>query len=85
MSKNESGVQSFAALHLGDDMNDNVTGGAAAAFSLPTGTVTFLLTDVEGSTAAWERAPELMGPAISRHYVLLDAAIVAHGGVRPVE
>ncbi len=27
---------------------------------LPSGTVTFLLTDVEGSTALWEHAPETM-------------------------
>ena len=27
---------------------------------LPSGTVTFLLTDVEGSTALWEAAPEAM-------------------------
>src|SRR4051794_21916808 len=52
---------------------------------MPTGTVTFLLTDVEGSTRAWEASAERMGPAIARHYGLLDAAIAAHGGVRPIE
>ena len=52
---------------------------------LPTGTVTFLLSDVEDSTAMWERAPGGMAVAIERHYALLDAAIAAHGGVRPVE
>jgi hypothetical protein len=30
---------------------------------LPSGTVTFLLTDVEGSTALWEEAPEAMRSA----------------------
>ena len=55
------------------------------AFSLPTGTVTFLLTDVEGSTRQWEDAPEAMAIAIARHYELLDAAILGRGGVRPVE
>ena len=55
------------------------------AFSLPTGTVTFLLSDVEGSTRRWEDAPEAMAVAIPRHYELFDEAIVAHGGVRPVE
>jgi len=54
-------------------------------FSLPVGTVTFLLTDVEGSTQRWEHAPTPMGVAIARHYELLDAAIVANQGVRPVE
>jgi predicted ATPase/class 3 adenylate cyclase len=52
---------------------------------LPVGTVTFLLTDVEGSTFLWESAPEAMGAAIRRHYQLLDVAITLHGGVRPVE
>jgi predicted ATPase/class 3 adenylate cyclase len=52
---------------------------------LPTGTVTFLLTDVEGSTRTWEANPDQMGPAIARHYELLDTAIGAHGGVRPIE
>ena len=38
---------------------DDVSGPNAAGFALPTGTVTFLLTDVEGSTRRWEDAPEL--------------------------
>jgi predicted ATPase/class 3 adenylate cyclase/DNA-binding CsgD family transcriptional regulator len=54
-------------------------------FSLPVGTVTFLLTDVEGSTQGWEAKPAPMGAAIARHYELLDAAIAGRGGVRPVE
>jgi predicted ATPase/class 3 adenylate cyclase/DNA-binding NarL/FixJ family response regulator len=54
-------------------------------FSLPTGTVTFLLTDVEGSSRRWEDAPDAMAEAVSRHYVLLDERIARHGGVRPVE
>jgi class 3 adenylate cyclase len=52
---------------------------------LPVGTVTFLLTDIEGSTRLWECASEVMGAAVSRHYELLDEAISRHGGVRPVE
>jgi len=56
-----------------------------ASAYLPVGTVTFLLTDVEGSTLLWESAPEVMGAAIRRHYQLLDEAITLHGGVRPQE
>src|SRR5882672_12491751 len=52
---------------------------------LPTGVVTFLLSDVEGSTRLWEGDEDEMGAAIARHYELLDAAILLHGGVRPVE
>src|SRR6266571_1736463 len=51
----------------------------------PTGTVTFLLTDIEGSTPRWEAQPEMMSEAVGRHYAILDAAVAAHGGVRPVE
>src|SRR5262245_9219221 len=59
--------------------------GGERARVLPTGTVTFLLTDVEGSTAGWVRSPEGLAVAIPRHYEILDEAIEAHGGVRPVE
>jgi class 3 adenylate cyclase len=52
---------------------------------LPVGTVTFVLTDVEGSTYLWESAPQAMSAAVRRHYELLDAAIALHGGVRPQE
>ena len=48
---------------------------------LPHGTVTFLLTDVEGSTALWEEAPEAMRPALARHDALFEVAVTAHGGV----
>ena len=58
---------------------------AGAVVPLPGGVVTFLLSDVEGSTRLWEGNEEEMGAAIARHYELLDAAIVLHGGVRPVE
>ena len=65
---------------------DDVEGRwAAGGFVLPTGTVTFLMTDIEGSTRAWERSPEALAVAVPRHYEILDEAITAHGGVRPVE
>src|ERR1043165_2557029 len=47
---------------------------------LPSGTVTFLLTDVEGSTARWEGHPEAMRAALARHDALLRAAVSEHGG-----
>src|SRR5687768_4803894 len=52
---------------------------------LPVGTVTFLLTDVEGSTTSWEADRATMAAAIVRHYEILDAAVRACGGARPVE
>jgi predicted ATPase len=53
--------------------------------SLPTEGVTFLLTDIEGSTRAWQAAPEAMTAPVARHYEILDAAIDAHHGQRPEE
>jgi class 3 adenylate cyclase len=52
---------------------------------LPSGTVTFLLTDVEGSTALWEEAPEAMRAALARHDSLFEQVIQEHGGahIRP--
>ena len=47
---------------------------------LASGTFTFLFTDIEGSTARWERDSEAMGAALARHDALLRQAIVAHGG-----
>src|ERR671932_1056107 len=52
---------------------------------LPTGTVTYLFTDVEGSTALWEQHPQAMGPALTRHDELVEQVVERHGGalVRP--
>src|SRR5262245_66160577 len=47
---------------------------------LPTGTVTFLFTDIEGSTRRWEQHPEAMRTALARHDALLRAAIEARAG-----
>src|SRR5262245_37914057 len=47
---------------------------------LPTGTVTFLFTDIEGSTQLGERSPAAMQPALARHDQLLREAIHARGG-----
>ena len=48
---------------------------------LPSGTVTFLFTDLEGSTALWERDATAMGTAVDCHFTLLREAITAHHGV----
>ncbi|MFV8319889.1 LuxR C-terminal-related transcriptional regulator [Mycobacterium sp. 23] len=52
---------------------------------LPTGTVTLLLADVEGSTALWESQPEQMTAALGLLNRTVDEAVAAYGGVRPVE
>jgi predicted ATPase/class 3 adenylate cyclase len=48
---------------------------------LPAGTVTFLLTDIEGSTRLWESVPEAMEVALERHNRLLVGVVEGHGGV----
>ena len=57
----------------------------AGATSLPTGTVTFLLTDIAGSTRGWETDSEAMAQAVRRHYEIVGDAVARNGGVRPVE
>src|SRR4029453_4649492 len=54
-------------------------GGAMAA--LPTGTVTFLFTDLEGSTRLWQGHPDVMKSALARHDELIRAAVELRGGV----
>ena len=47
---------------------------------LPSGTVTFLFTDLEGSSRLWEEFPDAMQDALARHDEILRDAIVAHDG-----
>ena len=46
----------------------------------PSGTVTFLFTDIEGSTRLWEEFPGLMSVALARHDELLRLAVDSFGG-----
>src|SRR3954468_3667970 len=48
---------------------------------LPSGTVTFLFTDIEGSTALWERHRAAMQVAVARQLAILHSLIAAHHGV----
>ncbi len=52
---------------------------------LPTGTVTLLLADVEGSTRLWQTQPAEMTDAVARLDIALADLLTTHGGVRPVE
>jgi predicted ATPase/class 3 adenylate cyclase/DNA-binding CsgD family transcriptional regulator len=54
---------------------------ASAAATLPTGTLTFLFTDVEGSTRLWEDHPPAMRQVMARHDALLTEVFEQHDGV----
>jgi class 3 adenylate cyclase len=60
-----------------------VEGGSSAP--LPTGDITFVMTDVVGSTALWEAAPTAMRDAIRRHDEIVEDSVSTAGGavVRP--
>jgi predicted ATPase/class 3 adenylate cyclase len=51
------------------------------AAQAPSGTVTFLFTDIEGSTRRWEQNAEVMGADVARHDELIRAAVDHHEGV----
>ena len=46
----------------------------------PSGTVTFLFTDIEGSTRLWQQDKAAMGTALARHDQVIREAVAAHGG-----
>lgn len=48
--------------------------------SLPTGTVAFLLTDIEGSTALWEKTGDAFKEALASHHERLRQVFRQHGG-----
>src|SRR5262245_51951388 len=62
-------------------MAANLNPPASSPQPLPTGTVTFLYTDIEGSTKRWEAHPDIMKAAVERHDALMRAAIERNGGV----
>src|SRR4051812_44687286 len=47
---------------------------------MPSGTVTLLFTDIEGSTRAWDAHPTAMREALGRHDEVVREAVVQHGG-----
>ena len=51
-----------------------------AEMPLPTGTVTFLLTDIEGSTNLAQQYPDALPALLARHHEILNQSIQAHNG-----
>jgi len=60
---------------------DGTLSSHATDAALPSGLVTFLLSDVVGSTRLWETVPGLMSDALERHDDLIGKAVADHGGV----
>jgi class 3 adenylate cyclase len=52
---------------------------------LPTGTMTLVLADVEGSTQLWESQPSVMTAAVAQLNRTASKLIAEHGGLRPIE
>ncbi|GIV98593.1 MAG: hypothetical protein KatS3mg057_3250 [Herpetosiphonaceae bacterium] len=53
----------------------------ACLSNLPTRIITFLFTDIEGSTRLWEQHPQEMRVALARHDEIVRQALEAHGGI----
>ena len=53
----------------------------ASGLGAPSGTVTFLFTDIVGSTRLWESVHDSMSAALARHDENLRAAVGAHRGL----
>jgi DNA-binding SARP family transcriptional activator len=56
------------------------TRSASVSEPLPDGVVTFLLTDIEGSTGLWDQDPQHMAPALLRHEAVIGDVVHAHDG-----
>ena len=50
------------------------------AVGVPSGTVTFLFTDMEGSTRRWEEDPDATRVAVAKHDEVVRGAIEANRG-----
>src|SRR4029078_6550097 len=70
---------------IGASMSDTDWSDLDVTELLPTGTVTLLLADVEGSTQLWESQPSGMTSAVAQVNRTAGKLIAEHGGVRPVE
>jgi predicted ATPase/class 3 adenylate cyclase len=69
------------SLPRGEARIDVLEKSADSAPALPTGILTFLMTDVEGSTRLWDSYPSKMLTALPRHDFIVREAIARYGGV----
>jgi class 3 adenylate cyclase len=57
------------------------TSGTGAMISPPTGTITFLFTDMEGSTRLWELHADAVRAALVRNDALVEEIVQSYGGI----
>jgi class 3 adenylate cyclase len=67
------------------DLRDDQQVTATTYEQLPSGTVTFLMTDIEGSTRLWETYPGEMDGVLTQLEQMVADSVAEHGGHRPVE
>src|SRR6188508_2551202 len=79
------GPEARARRRTGTDVKQSERSAGArrkiAVAELPAGTVTFLFTDIEGSTRLWEAYPEVLHAVVARHDAMAASVIPAHEGV----
>jgi len=75
VSPQEATVQLYEAIK-----ENRASAQSSDRWLLTAGTVTFLMTDVEGSTRLWERYPAAIAQALGQHDALIEGSVGRHGG-----
>ncbi|HEU0297276.1 MAG TPA: BTAD domain-containing putative transcriptional regulator [Anaerolineales bacterium] len=76
----EETIQLYGQIRDGKVEVDKATATAVKTPILPSGTVTFLFTDIEGSTKLAQQYPDAMPALLARHHKILNQAIQAQNG-----
>ncbi|MCI0830783.1 MAG: tetratricopeptide repeat protein, partial [Chloroflexi bacterium] len=88
----EAATEARFCLNCGHQLGDNSIQAepapdkpAQVGSELPTGLITYLFTDVQGSTPLWQQHPQEMRDVMARHDLLVTSAVDENGGmvVRP--
>jgi predicted ATPase/class 3 adenylate cyclase len=80
-ARQHAAVQDCARPPEGEQPGDASGGDARSGRDLPTGTITFLFTDIEGSTRLAEALADRWPPLLERHRAIIRAALTTHGGL----
>jgi predicted ATPase/class 3 adenylate cyclase len=76
-------LRELEQLVLSDDasLDASLAATSSGGTELPSGVVTFLMTDIVGSTRLWQQAPAAMVRALERHDDIIRSAVASHRGV----